>query len=180
MSFMEETKVKMEKVIERFNQELSLIRTGRANPTILEGINIDYYGSPTPINQLAQISVVEGTQLLIKPFDVSSLKEMERAINLSNLSLPVQNDGNCLRINLPKLTEERRKELVKEVQRLAEETKVAIRNVRRDANEEIKKISDMPEDLQRDNREKVQKLTDDFIKTIDEITKNKSNEISTI
>jgi len=180
MKYLDLAKTKMDKTIDYFVHELNNVRTGRANPTLLDDINIDYYGTMTPLNQLAQIAVVEGTQLLIKPFDINSLKDMEKAVNTSSLNLPVQNDGNCLRINLPKLTEERRKELIKDVEKKAETSKVFIRNARRDINDEIKKDDELPEDLQRDALEKVQKLTDDYIKKVDEITKNKADEIITI
>jgi len=180
MKYLDYAKEKMDKVIDRFNHDLNNVRTGRANPTLLDDVCIDYYGTMTPLNQLAQISVVEGTQLMIKPFDLNSIKDMERSINTSNLNLPVQNDGNCLRINLPKLTEDRRKELVKEVQKKAEEIKVLVRNIRRDTNEDIKKDDELPEDMERDALEKVQKLTDEFVKKIDEIIKEKAEEIITI
>ncbi len=180
MPHLEKATEKMNKTIDFYLHELNSIRTGRANPTLLDEIYIDYYGTPTPLNQLAQIAVVEGTQLLIKPFDISALREMEKAINMSNLSLPVQNDGNCLRINLPKLTEERRKELVKDVQKRAETAKVFIRNARRDINDDIKKDEELSEDGQKMMLEKVQKLTDDYIKKVDELTANKAEEITTI
>ena len=180
MLYLEQATERMLHIIDLFNHELNNIRTGRANPTLLDDVHIDYYGTMTPLNQLAQIAVVEGTQLMIKAFDMQSLKDMEKAINMSGLNLPVQNDGNCLRINLPKLTEDRRKELVKEVQKKAEDMKVQIRNIRRDTNEAIKKDAQLPEDGERDALEKVQKLTDEYIKKIDEITKAKAVEITTI
>jgi len=180
MSYQDTAKTKMNRVIERFVHDLNNVRTGRANPTLLDDVQIDYYGTMTPLNQLAQIAVVEGTQLMIKAFDLNSLKDMEKAINISGLNLPVQNDGNCLRINLPKLTEERRKELVKDIQKMAEDAKVMIRNVRREANDEIKKADDLPEDMERDQKEKIQKLTDEYIKKIDDIIKEKADEITTI
>jgi len=180
MKYLDSATKKMDKIIERFTKELNNIRTGRANPTLLDDVHIDYYGTMTPLNQLAQISVVEGTQLMIKPFDMNSLKDMEKAINTSNLNLPVQNDGNCLRINLPKLTEDRRKELIKDVQKKAEDTKVLVRNVRREINDEVKKDDELPEDMERDALEKIQKLTDEFVKRIDAIVKEKSEEIITI
>ena len=180
MSYQDTAKTKMNKVVERFIHDLNNVRTGRANPTLLDDVHIDYYGTSTPLNQLAQIAVVEGTQLMIKAFDLNSLKDMEKAINMSGLNLPVQNDGNCLRINLPKLTEDRRKELVKDIQKMAEDAKVQIRNIRREINDNIKKAEDLPEDLERDQLEKTQKLTDEFAKKIEDITKEKAAEITTI
>ncbi len=180
MTYLDQAKERMEKVIVNFKHNLNNIRTGRANPTLLDDVNIDYYGTPTPLNQLAQISVVEGTQLLIKPFDPQSLKDMEKAINMSNINLPVQNDGSCLRLVLPRLNDDRRNELVKEVNRLAEEGKINIRNVRRDINDDIKKEEGLAEDLEKSYLEKVQKSTDEYIKKIEEIAKDKAVEIKTI
>ncbi|MFV0255213.1 MAG: ribosome recycling factor [Erysipelotrichaceae bacterium] len=170
----------MQRVIEHLLHELNHIRTGRANPKMLEDIQMDYYGTPTPLSQIAQISVVEGTQLVIKAFDPSSYKDMERAIGESHLGLPVVNDGSVLRINLPKLTEDRRKEIVKEVHKIGEDNKVKIRNIRRDANDAIKKSSDFSEDAEKAQLEDVQKLTDSFTKQIDELIKEKSEEVTKI
>ncbi len=180
MPYLNQAKEKMSKAIEHFNHQLNNIRTGRANPNLLDDIMIDYYGTMTPLNQLAQISVVEGTQLLIKPFDPSSLKEMEKAINTSHLNLPVNNDGSSIRLVLPQLTSERRAELVKEVSKLAEEAKVLVRNARRDVNDAIKKADELTEDMQKDMLEKVQKATDEHSKKIEEISKDKAVEIKTI
>lgn len=180
MDYLLQSKEKMIKVIHHFQAELNNIRTGRANPTLLDHVQLDYYGSITPLNQLAQITVVEGTQLLIKPFDPQSLKEMEKAINSAQINLPVQNDGISLRINMPKPTEERRNELVKLVNKLAEEAKVQIRNARRDINDLIKKDDELPEDAEKDNLDRIQKSTDEHIKIIDEIAKEKAVEVKTI
>ncbi len=171
---------RMEKAIENFKTGLDKVRTGRANPTILNGIEVDYYGSPTPINQIASVSVQEGKTIVIKPYDASSLKDIERAINTSNLGLPPQNDGSVIRITVPALTEETRKGYCKEVSKMAEEAKVAIRNIRRDGNDEVKKDKTIPEDLAKDLQDKIQKATDKFIKLVDEVGKQKEDEIMKI
>lgn len=171
---------RMEKAIENFKTSLDKVRTGRANPTILNGIEVDYYGSPTPINQIASVSVQEGKTIVIKPYDANSLKDIERAINTSNLGLPPQNDGSVIRITVPALTEETRKGYCKEVSKMAEEAKVAVRNIRRDGNDEVKKDKTIPEDLAKDLQDKIQKATDKFIKLIDEVGKQKEDEIMKI
>lgn len=170
----------MQDAIESYEGRLGTLRTGRANVSILHGIMVDYYGSPTPIEQIASLSIVEGRQIVVKPFDPSSLKDMERAINESTLNLPVQNDGSVLRINVPQLTEDARREVSKSVGTFAEDAKVVVRNVRRDLNDEVKKADDLPEDQERALLEDVQKLTDEFIKKIDEIAKAKSAEIMSL
>jgi len=180
MTILEQVKERNNKVLGHLTHEFNNIRTGRANPQMLDDIHIDYYGTETPLNQLAQISVVEGTQLVIKAFDASTYKEIEKAINKSPLGLPVQNDGTCIRLNIPKLTADRRKELAKQVSKLAEDAKVQIRNHRRDANDLVKKDKEMPEDLQKDQNEKIQKTTDEFIIKVDNLAKDKTNEITTI
>ena len=171
---------RMGKAIEAFEHNLSKVRTGRANPAILDGVEVDYYGSPTPINQIASVSVQEGKTIMIKPYDASSLKDIERAINTSDIGLPPQNDGSCIRITVPALTEETRKGYCKDVSKMAEEAKVAIRNIRRDGNDEVKKDKSIPEDMAKDLQEQVQKVTDKFIAKIDEIAKAKEKEIMTI
>lgn len=174
-----ETTEKMEEVIQKLKLELSQVRTGRANPAILDRITIDYYGVETPLKQIAGVSVVEGTQLLIKPFDKSTLKTIEHAIYASDLGLTPQNDGTAIRLILPSLTGERRKQLSKEVEHLAETFKVGIRNVRREANDAVMKL-ELPEDMSKNTVANVQKLTDDFIKKVDEVVKEKVVEITTI
>lgn len=171
---------RMQKAMEALQHHLASIRTGRANPQILEHIQVDYYGSPTPINQMAAVSVVEGRQLMIKPYDRSIIKNIETAISTSDLTYPVLNDGNVLRINIPSLTEEDRKVLAKDAHKVGEESKVAVRNIRRDANEEIKKDKEANEDVKKDAQERVQKLTDKYIKKVDEIVKEKTTEIMSI
>lgn len=179
-TILKQTSGKMDKAIEAFRNELTTVRTGRANASILDHVEVDYYGSMTPVNQVASITVVEGKQLVIKPFDRSTLKEIETAILKANLGFNPQNDGTVVRINVPSLTEDRRKELTKVVSKMAEEAKVAIRNVRRDANDAIKKNKDFPEDIQKDGQEKVQKLTDEQIKLVDKIAEEKAKEIMSV
>lgn len=170
----------MNEVIKAYEERLGTLRSGRANAGVLYGINVDYYGSPTPLEQIAQISVSEGTQLVIKPFDPSSSKDIERAINESHLNLPVSNDGTVLRINIPRLTEETRREVAKDVSKFAEESKVNIRNIRRDLNNEIKADDTLREDDEKRLMDDVQKLTDEFIKKIDTLSNDKTTEIMTV
>ncbi len=176
---LEDTSERMLKAIEAFQRDLSTIRTGRANPNMLDRVMVDYYGSPTPVNQIAGISVVEGRQLVIKPYDRSSIKDIEHGIYEAGLGLTPQNDGELIRIMVPALTEERRREFAKNVWKFAEHAKVAVRNIRRDANDEIKK-SDAREDEVKDGQERVQKLTDKYVKEIDEIGKAKEKDIMTV
>lgn len=169
----------MSKTIDSFKRELSSIRTGRANPAILDRISIDYYGVPTPVKQIASISVVEGTQLMINPFDKSTVKAIEQAIYASDLGLNPQGDGTMIRIILPSLNEERRKQLSKDVEKSGEESKIAIRNIRRDGNDNVKKL-ELAEDFEKNQLDEVQKLTDKYIKSVDEVATNKIKEIMTI
>jgi ribosome recycling factor len=178
--FLEIAEEKMEGAIKAFESALSKVRTGRANPTMLDGIDVDYYGSPTPLNQIASISIQEGKTLVIKPFDRNSVKDVERAINMSDLGLPVQNNGELLRITVPALTEETRKGFCKDVDKMAEDAKVAARNVRREVNDDIKKDKTIPEDLSKSYLEDVQKITDKTIEKIEELAKAKQKEIMTI
>ena len=176
---LEDTSERMTKAIEAYRRDLATIRTGRANPNMLDRVMVNYYGSPTPVNQIAGISVVEGRQLVIKPYDKSSIKDIEHGIYEANLGLTPQNDGDLIRIMVPALTEERRREFAKNVWKFAEHAKVSIRNIRREANDEIKK-SDAREDEIKDGQERVQKLTDKFVKEIDEIGKEKEKDIMTV
>lgn len=173
-------KIKMQKANDNLETSLASIRTGRANASILDHVMFEYYGSPTPINQVASIQVVEGRQLLIKPYDKGTLKDIERAISTSDTGLVPQSDGTCIRLNVPSLTEERRKELSKTASKFGEEAKIAIRNVRRDANETIKKNKEFTEDVKKDGQEKMQKLTDEFVKKIDAIVAEKTKEIMSV
>lgn len=171
-----ETEEKMDKTIESYNRELQSIRTGRANPQLLDQIMIEYYGVMTPIRQVGQVTMPEASQLYIKPYDKSVLKDIEKAIENSNLDLPPQNDGQGIRLIIPKMTEERRKELVKQVNKLEEGAKVAIRNIRRDANEKIKKL-ELTEDDEKGYLEDVQTLTDKKIKEVEVYTAKKNDEL---
>lgn len=171
---------KMNKAIEALHSNLATIRTGRANPQILDRVHIDYYGSSTPINQVSSISVVEGRQLCIKPFDKSIMKEIEKAIEIADLGLVPQNDGTMIRINVPALTEERRRELTKSANKMGEEAKIAVRNIRREANDAVKKNKELTEDQAKHANEKIQKLTDEYVKKIDTIVDEKSKEIMAV
>jgi ribosome recycling factor len=178
-----EMKAAMAKSAEALTRELKRIRTGRASLALLDGIMVDYYGSSTPINQLASLSIPEARQILIQPWDSSSMQEIEKAIQKSELGLNPMNDGKIIRIVLPPLTEERRKELVKVVKKMGEEFKVQIRNHRRDANEmlkEMKKEKDISEDEMHKGQELVQKTTDEHIAKVDAIVAEKESEIMEI
>ena len=170
---------KMDKAILAYERELSTVRTGRANASLLDSIMIDYYGVPTPVKQISSISVPEANQLYIKPYDKSSLKTIEHAIFASPLGLTPQNDGTGIRLILPKMTEERRRELVKQVGKMEEAAKVAIRNIRRDLNDSIKKL-DLPEDDEKSSLEDVQKMTDEKIVKIQKVTEAKNKDLMSI
>ena len=178
--FVTEAKELMDKAIANFQENLKKVRTGRANPNMLDKIMVDYYGSPTPINQIASIVVQEGKTIVIKPFDRNSVKDIEKAINMSDLGLPPQNGGDVIRVTVPALTEETRKGFCKDVDKMAEETKVAIRNARRDINDEVKKDKTIPEDMSKSYLEDIQKATDDAIKNVENIAAAKQKEIMTI
>ena len=170
------TEEKMNKTLDNLEHRFVTVRAGRANPSSLDGITADYYGSPTPLKQLATISVPEARQLLIKPFDRSCLGAIEKAIFESNLGYTPNNDGETIRIIIPVLTEERRKELTKQVRAMAEDAKVSIRNIRHDANEDIEK-EEISEDEQKNLQNRVQDLVNKYNKLIDEKTKEKENEL---
>lgn len=171
---------RMEKTLTSLGYNLEKVRTGRANPSMLDRIEVDYYGSPTPVNQIASITVTEGKTLVIKPYDSSSLKDIVKAINTSDLGLPPQNDGSVIRITVPALTEETRKGFCKDISKMAEEAKVSIRNIRRDANDEVKKDKTLPEDEAKALQSDIQDLTDEYIKKIDVIASAKEKEVMTI
>lgn len=178
-----EAEEKMEHTIDALHKEFSKVRTGRANPKILDSVKVDYYGAPTPINQVGNVSVPEPTQLLIKPFDRSIVGDVEKAINAANLGFNPQNEGTQIRIVLPALTTERRKELTKQVKKTGEEFKVFIRNVRRDANDALKKLekdSTITEDDLKGYQEDVQELTDNYTVKIDQVVKEKEEDIMTV
>ena len=170
---------RMQKTIEALKKDFATIRTGKANPSILNGVMVEYYGSPTPLNQVAGISVVEGRQLVIKPYDKNSMKDIEHGIYQADLGLTPQNDGTVIRIVIPPLTEERRKEMVKQVNKLAEEAKVALRNIRRNANTDVEKTGET-EDEVKAGKEDVQDLTNEFVKKIDQIAKAKEKDLMTV
>ena len=174
---------KMEKALGQMKREFSTVRTGRANPAILDRVIVDYYGAPTPIRQMAQVSVSEGTTLVITPFDKSILKDVEKAVIKAELGVAPNNDGVCIRLNFPPLTEERRRETAKEVKKLGEDAKIAIRNVRRDMVDSLKKIEkeeNLPEDAVKDNQDKIQKLTDKYVGIIDAQVVEKEKEVMTV
>lgn len=173
-------KERMSKAIQAYSRELASIRAGRASASLLDRVQVEYYGAPTPVNQLAGISVPEARLLVIQPYDKSILGEIEKAILKSDLGLNPANDGSIIRIAIPQLTEERRKELAKQVKKEAEEAKIAIRNIRRDGNEDLKKLEkngEITEDDLRGYSDDIQKLTDEHIAKIDQITKDKEKEI---
>ncbi len=172
-------KEKMNKSIESYEQRLRTVRAGRANPSSLDGIVVSYYGSMTPLKQLATISVPEATQLLIKPFDKGCLKDIEKAIFESNLGYTPNNDGESIRIVIPALTEERRKELTKQVKAMAEDAKVSIRNARHDGLDDAKK-QELPEDLEKQVEKDIQDLVNQYNKKIEEILKEKEQELLTV
>jgi len=175
-----EAKERMQKAVEALKRDFSRVRTGRATPTILDGVRADYYGQPTPLNQMAGISVPEARLIVIQPWDPKSCELIEKAILASDLGLTPQSDGKVVRINFPPLTQERRKDLVKVVRKMAEEAKVAVRAARRDANEmlkEFKKEGEISEDDAFRGQEEIQRTTDDFIKKVDETLAEKEKEI---
>ena len=174
---------KMNKTISVFEENLSEIRAGRANPAILNKITVDYYGVPTPINQVAGISVPEARMILIQPWDMNLLKEIEKEILKSDIGINPNNDGKVIRLNFPELNEERRKEIVKDIRKLAEEAKVAIRSIRRDAMDEAKEMqkkSEITEDDLKNEENEIQKLTDKKVEKIDSMLASKEKEIMSI
>jgi ribosome recycling factor len=181
-SILAETRKRMKSSIETLKKEMATVRTGRANAGILDTLHVDYYGSMMPINQIAGVSVPEASMLLITPFDKKAIKAIETAILKSELGLNPANDGNVIRLPIPALNEERRRELTKVVGRMGEEIKTAVRNVRRDANEDVKRLekdkkAPLSEDAAKKALEQVQKATDETIKEIEEIVKHKEAEI---
>jgi len=176
----ENARIKMDKSVSLLAQELAKLRTGRASPALLNGVKVDYYGSALPLNQVATVSIPEPRLIIIQPWDKTNLGEIEKAIHKSAIGLTPNNDGNVIRLSIPPLTTERREELVKLTQKLGEDTKVAIRNVRREANTEIKKEEknkNISEDTSFQTQEEVQKITNEFTKKVDEILGKKEKEI---
>jgi ribosome recycling factor len=175
-----DTKRRMDKAIEDLRAELAAVRTGRASVNLLESVRVDYYGTPTPLNQVATLSVPDASMVVVQPWDVTQLGPIEKAIRAGDLGLNPMNDGKAVRVPIPPLNEERRKDLVKHLHGVVESHRVAVRNIRRDANEHVKKLAKdkkISEDEDRKAHDEVQKLTDDFIKKIDELSKVKEQEI---
>jgi len=176
----EEYHEKMTKTIEALKVQFSSVRAGKANPSVLDRLRVDYYGVPTPINQIGSVATPDARTLLIQPWDASMLKAIEKAIQSSDLGINPQNDGRALRLVFPQLTEERRNELIKQVQKYGEESKVAVRNIRRDAIEKFKKqqkASEITEDDYKDIEKDMQQMTDDFIKEVDKVVDGKKKEL---
>lgn len=174
---------KMEKAIAQLRREFSTVRTGRANPAILDKVLVDYYGAPTPLRQMSQVTVQDGTTLVITPYDKTILKEIEKAIIKAELGIAPNSDGICLRLAFPPLTEDRRKAIAKNVKKMGEDAKVAVRNVRRDMTDALKKAEkadNLPEDTVKDYQDKIQKITDKYTKTIDTSVLEKEKEVMTV
>ena len=177
------TKERMEKCLDSLEKDFSTIRAGRANPNVLNNVMVDYYGTPTPVGQMAAVSVPEPRLLVIQPWDASTLKDIEKAINVADIGINPQNDGKVIRLAFPQLTEEHRKNLVKDVAKRGEEAKVAVRNVRRDAMDDLKKMKKdnaITEDDLKDGEKKMQDITDKYIKQVEDMTKKKEDEILSI
>lgn len=175
--------VKMKKTLDVLSKDLAAIRAGRANPHVLDKITIDYYGTATPLNQVAAVASPDPRSLSIQPWDAKTLKVIEKAIQVSDLGINPQNDGKQIRLTFPPLTEDRRKELIKQVSKIGEESKVALRNIRRDAIDKCKaatKKSEMTEDEQKDAEKKMQEMTDKYVKEIDGMTAKKSKELAEV
>lgn len=178
-----ETKNRMSKSEESLRSELSTLRAGNANPNLLNHINVDYYGVQTPVNQLAQVAVPEPRMITVKPYDKSALGDIERAIQVSDLGITPQNDGELIRLSIPQLTEERRKELAKKVGEYAENAKISVRNIRRDAMDQVKndeKEGSITEDELRQYEKQIQDITDQSVGNIDQIAKEKEEELLTV
>lgn len=173
------TQDRMEKTVKALGDEFNTIRTGRASTSLFDRVMVEYYGTPTPLNQVANISIPEARLIVVQPFDKNSLVDIEKAILTSDLGLNPNNDGKVIRINIPPLTEERRKDLVKQAKNIAENSRVSLRNIRRDANDAIKK-GEFPEDEQKKGVEDIQKVTDDFVKKVNDILAEKEKEIMEI
>lgn len=174
---------KMEKAINQLKKEFASIRSGRANPMILDKVLVDYYGVPTQLRQMSQVTVQDGTTLVISPYDKSIIKEIEKAIIKAEIGISPNSDGIVIRLAFPPLTEERRKEITKDVKKLGEESKIAVRNIRRDMLDDLKKLEkseNLPEDVLKDNQDEIQKLTDKYTKLIDTSVEEKEKEVLTV
>ena len=174
---------KMEKAITQMKREFASVRTGRANPAVLDKVLVEYYGVPTQLRQMSQVTVSEGTTLVITPFDKTIIKEIEKALIKAELGVAPNNDGTCIRLNFPPLTEERRRETAKDVKKYGEEAKIAVRNVRRDMVDDLKKIEkeeNLPEDMVKSTQDDIQKLTDKYVGIIDTLVSDKEKEVMTV
>ncbi|MFI3300426.1 MAG: ribosome recycling factor [Candidatus Gastranaerophilales bacterium] len=174
---------KMEKAINQLKKEFGSVRSGRANPLILDRVLVDYYGVPTQLRQMSQVNVQDGTTLVITPYDKTILKEIEKAIIKADIGVTPNSDGICIRLTFPALTEERRKEIVKDVKKMGEEAKVAIRNIRRDMTDDLKKAEkadNLSEDMVKDNQDKIQKITDKYTAIVDSTVADKEKEVLTV
>lgn len=174
---------KMEKALNQLKREFGSIRSGRANPMILDKVVVDYYGAPTPVRQMSQVSVQDGTTLVISPYDKTAIKEIEKAMIKAELGITPNSDGIVIRLAFPPLTEERRKEITKDVRKLGEESKIAVRNARRDMVDDLKKLEkseNLPEDVVKDNQDEIQKLTDKYVGIIDKAVEEKEKEVLTV
>lgn len=174
---------KMEKTVAQLQKEFGTIRSGRANPGILDRVMVEYYGAPTPLRQMSQVSVQDGTTLVITPYDKTVMKEIEKAIIKAEIGITPNSDGICIRLPFPPLTEDRRREIAKDVKKLGEDAKVAIRNIRRDMTDGLKKVEkgeNLPEDMVKDNQDKIQKLTDKYTANIDSSVAVKEKEVMTV
>lgn len=174
---------KMEKAINQLRREFASIRSGRANPMILDKVLVDYYGAPTQLRQMSQVSVQDGTTLVISPYDKSVMKEIEKAIIKAEIGVSPNSDGIVIRLAFPPLTEDRRKELTKDVKKIGEDAKVSIRNIRREMGDDLKKLEkseNIPEDLVKDNQDEIQKLTDKYVKMVETLVEEKEKEVLTV
>ena len=174
---------KMEKAIGQMKREFASVRTGRANPAVLDKVLVEYYGVPTQLRQMSQVTVSEGTTLVITPFDKTIIKEIEKALIKAELGVAPNNDGVCIRLNFPPLTEERRRETAKDVKKYGEDAKIVVRNARRDMVDDLKKLEkeeNLPEDLVKSNQDDIQKLTDKYVGIIDSLVAEKEKEVMTV
>ena len=174
---------KMEKAVAQLQKEFATIRSGRANPAILDKVIVEYYGAPTPLRQMSQVSVQDGTTLVITPYDKTIMKDIEKAIIKAEIGITPNSDGICIRLPFPPLTEDRRREIAKDVKKIGEDAKVAIRNIRRDMVDKLKKIEkdeNLPEDVVKDNQDKIQNLTDKYTANIDKAVEVKEKEVMTV
>jgi ribosome recycling factor len=174
---------KMEKAIAQMKREFASVRTGRANPAVLDKVLVEYYGAPTQLRQMSQVTVSEGTTLVITPFDKTIIKDIEKALIKAELGVAPNNDGVCIRLNFPPLTEERRRETAKDVKKYGEDAKIVVRNARRDMVDDLKKLEkseNLPEDMVKSTQDDIQKLTDKYVGIIDSLVAEKEKEVMTV